>query len=500
MSWNSSGRLLAVAIDAAEPTLVRKLVEQGRMPTLERLLRDGKWMNVESYSRIGSGSVWPTFISGKVPGVHGVYGEWLWQAETMDISRYRGSDLTPFWKGLADGGVSVGILDVPFMPIIGLSDGFEISEWGPHDLLDCEMQIGPERLADLVAKQPPHPLLLSPSPSGAHDYKNLRKLSDACLEGIKLRGALAQTLLTQMRPQLSLIAFTEIHHSAHYLWHTVEPEHQIYRSDQFANLNATRRTLEDIYSEVDRQIGELVKAVSEETAVMVFSLHGMRPAHGVPAFLAPLLREMGFARFSNWSNQSWRQRACAFMAEFKRRTPKWLKKLYYKNLPPTVTHRLARPTMLQLYDWSQTQAFALPTDQHGWIRINLIGREAQGIVPAERYDETCRLLEKALQNLTSQDGKPLVSEVLRTAARVEDALIQRIPDLVVHWDDAVFASALRIKGSAIKTEVVGKKFVGQHSLKGFCILKAPFDVGEEEVLSGENMHVLIKKLLSGKAA
>ncbi|MDQ2937306.1 MAG: alkaline phosphatase family protein [Acidobacteriota bacterium] len=500
MTWNNGGRLLAIGIDAAEPTLVRKLIEQGRMPTLERLLRDGKWMKVESSARIGSGSVWPTFMSGQGPGVHGVYGEWVWHAETMDLSRYRGSNVAPFWKRLAEGGVSVGVLDVPFMPMVGLSDGFEISEWGPHDLVEYEPQIGPARVADLIAKQPPHPLSVNPSASGPHDYKNLQKLSDACLQGIKLRGALARSLLTETRPQLSLIAFTEIHHSAHYLWHTVEPEHQVYRTDQFANLNNTRHPLDDIYGEVDRQIGELMKAVSDETAVMVFSLHGMQPAHGVPAFLAPLLCEMGFARFANWNSQGWPDRSRAFVAELKSRSPKWLKKLYYRILSPTVTHRLALTTMLPLYDWNHTQAFALPTDQHGWIRINLIGREARGIVPAECYDETCNILEKALRDSTTEDGRPLVREVIRTAYRVEDALAQRIPDLVVHWDDAVFASPLRIKGSAIRTEADGKKFVGQHSDDGFCILKAPLNFGEQEILSAENMHLLITHLVTGNAA
>jgi predicted AlkP superfamily phosphohydrolase/phosphomutase len=156
--------------------------------------------------------------------------------------------------------------------------------------------------------------------------------------------------------------------------------------------------------------------------------------------------------------------------------------------------------MLPLYDWSHTRAFALPTDQHGWIRINLAGREVRGIVPAERYDETCSMLEKALRDFTSEDGRPLVREIIRTADCVEDALVQLIPDLVVHWDDAAFASPLRIKGSAIRAEVDGKKFVGQHSPDGFCILKAPLNLGEQEILSAENMHLLISRLVMRQAA
>src|SRR5256885_8916367 len=54
--------------------------------------------------------------------------------------------------------------------------------------------------------------------------------------------------------------------------------------------------------------------------------------------------------------------------------------IYYDALRPSATRYLARPTMLPAYDWARTRAFSLPTDQHGWIRINLRGRERAGIV------------------------------------------------------------------------------------------------------------------------
>ena len=47
----------------------------------------------------------------------------------------------------------------------------------------------------------------------------------------------------------------------------------------------------DVYHAVAIQIGALVDSVSSDTTVMVFALHGMRPALGFPAFLGPLLCE-----------------------------------------------------------------------------------------------------------------------------------------------------------------------------------------------------------------
>ncbi|HKA54123.1 MAG TPA: alkaline phosphatase family protein, partial [Candidatus Binatia bacterium] len=116
MRQKNLARVLAVGLDAAEPTFVRRLIEDGALPTLKRLLAQGAWSRVESPAHLGSGAVWPTFFTGAEPAEHGTYSEWCWQPETMSLVRYGGRRLTPFWKKLAQAGVTVGILEVPFAP------------------------------------------------------------------------------------------------------------------------------------------------------------------------------------------------------------------------------------------------------------------------------------------------------------------------------------------------------------------------------------------------
>ena len=141
--------------------------------------------------------------------------------------------------------------------------------------------------------------------------------------------------------------------------------------------------------------------------------------------------------------------------------------------------------------WANTRAFALPTDQHGWLRVNLIGREAGGTVPAANYEETCNDLETALNGLRSDRGEPLVDKVIRTARSVDDAMEQLLPDLVVNWSDAIFSSPLRIAGSSVEGEAIGKKYVAQHSLEGFCILRFASVVADSDSVRAEDLHLLI---------
>ena len=494
MSLNNKRRVLAIALDAAEPTLVRRLIDQGGMPALRSLLARGRWLRVASAADIGSGAVWPTFITGAKPQTHGIYGEWLWNGESMNLTRYAGDDLNPFWKSLADAGISVGILDVPFMPVVGLASGFEVSEWGPHDIVKDKTISGPASVAKIVSEYSPHPLQSRVQIEGPHDYESLQALGEICMRGIKARGELARRLIKETDPQFAIVAFNEIHRSAHYLWRAVEPNHAIYSQNGFAELRATKPGLNEIYRAIDREIGELIAGLAADAFVTVFSLHGMRPTHGTPAFLPELLCEMGFARMKSRRDQNWSDRPKAWFGAFKRRTPAGLKKLYYNTLPARVTHQLARPNMMPLYDWPHTRAFSLPTDQNGWVRLNLVGREAEGVVARENYQETCEAIEERLRNLRTENGEALISEVFRTADDVAAAQDQRLPDLVIHWADAVFTTA-RIADSQTKLEFAGRKYVGQHAREGFCIVPTDAPLGEEKIRA-EDFHALFTSALA----
>ena len=496
MSTANDANVLAIGIDAAESTLVRQLIGQDELPALKSLLADGRWLRVQSPAHIGSGAVWPTFMTGAEPETHGIYSEWSWKPESMSLRRYNGLHLTPFWTRPALQNIRIGVFDVPFAQPVGMAEGFEVSEWWAHDTTDAGLQAGPTEILALVKKSPAHPLsanrFVNTTPN---NQINLKELTAACVEGARLRGELAQTLIRETKPRLSLMVFPEAHHAGHQMWHTVQPDHFVYNSRQLNNGRAVPQMLKDVYRAVDAQIAGLVEAAGSDATVMVFALHGMRPALGFPAFLAPLLCERGFSRLANWRSQSWTKRALSLLAATKRHTPEELKKLYYRLTPTVATHKLARPTMIPAYDWANTRAFSLPTDQYGWIRVNLIGREAQGSVPLDQYDQTCSELKDLLLGLVNDDDQPLVQDVVRTAADAESALSNPLPDLVVHWHDTAFAWPVRIKGSNVRAEPVGKKSTGQHASEGFCIYRGAKAEDLGDVIAAKDLSRLMTESL-----
>ncbi|HEX8773162.1 MAG TPA: alkaline phosphatase family protein [Pyrinomonadaceae bacterium] len=491
-------RVLAVGLDAAEPWLVRRLIEAGELPSLKRLLEGGAaaWSRVASPATVGSGAVWPTFMTGTDAHEHGIHSEWSWQPERMRVAAVTNDHLTPFWKGLALEGIKVGVLDVPFAPTVGLSRGFEISEWGSHDPLVGHMLVSPPALDELIARSVgPHPFSSAASDATAPDDQDeLKRHGEACLQGTELRGRLAAQLLSDIPVDLALIVFTEIHHASHRLWHTVESAPRAVEGD---TVKMDASVLLEVYREVDRQIGRLVAQAGSETTVIVFSLHGMRPCQGIASLTEPLLINMGFAHLSGWRTQSWAERAKMALAAIKRRTPRPVKDAYYGLMSRSVITRLAQPTMLPAYDWSRTRAFALPTDQHGWIRLNLEGREALGAVKQSEYEVTCEHIEKSLRALVTEDGLPLVLDVLCPAMENGGIPPRKLPDIVVHWTDAALTKGLRLKDHALETRAIALKQTGQHAPEGFCIVAGrAVALPDGETIAARDLHRLIVSALA----
>jgi hypothetical protein len=96
------------------------------------------------------------------------------------------------------------------------------------------------------------------------------------------------------------------------------------------------------------------------------------------------------------------------------------------------------PPMWYRHLWTAMPWFALPSFSDGHVRLNVRGRERDGIVPLDDYERTCDELEATLRLATDpRSGEPIVDEVLRL--RAGDPLAPDGPgaDLVVTWRSPV---------------------------------------------------------------
>jgi len=118
-----------------------------------------------------------------------------------------------------------------------------------------------------------------------------------------------------------------------------------------------------------------------------------------------------------------------------------------------------------------SRAFCIPNDHAGAIRINLKGREPNGIVePGREYDVICDELTREISELVNVDtGKKAVNEVLRIDEFYQGEHIWDLPDLIVKWTgDAPIRALYSPRIGTVSGENPERR-TGAHRPYGFLI-------------------------------
>jgi predicted AlkP superfamily phosphohydrolase/phosphomutase len=187
-------------------------------------------------------------------------------------------------------------------------------------------------------------------------------------------------------------------------------------------------------------------------------------------------------------------RARAALGIMRRLAPASIKRRYHRVAGAALVHRVAQQTILPPYDWSRTLAFSLPTDQHGYLRVNLAGREARGIVARHEYQAVCRRLTDLLLGLETAAGEPVVEAVVGMAEAHGGSPPEALPDLVVHWTDAACVPELRLASPPLVCRsLTAVTQTGQHAPDGFYVLRSPSrsPLNDGGTVPAEDLHRLV---------
>jgi predicted AlkP superfamily phosphohydrolase/phosphomutase len=196
---------------------------------------------------------------------------------------------------------------------------------------------------------------------------------------------------------------------------------------------ALRHGLEDVYEAVDAALGRIVEALPDSADLIVHSPIGMGAntsrADLLPGMLdavlgggAPRERSNG----SGFATQVWSLRA---------RVPVSWRARIARLVPNGVVADLTTRLYMRA-DWPHTRAFAIPGECHGYVRLNLAGREREGIVEPDEAEALMEEIAAGLRTFHDPDGGPAVTSVERVSELAGACpCAEQLPDLVVRWSD-----------------------------------------------------------------
>jgi len=442
-------RVAVICLDMGDATLIRQWADQGRLPVLARLAQNGHWFDLRSTAEVLHTSTWPTFATGAGPGTHGVYYPYQPTPghQTPQLITDEQYGCHTFWHRADQAGKRCVVYDVPeTFPEAGFA-GRAIFDWGTWAWYGERTSRPESLLAELRRQFGDYPLGIEAKQLGARlpDLDDLEKRLQRSIE-YKCRSGAA---LLRSDWDLAVLSYCELHPAGHYF--LAEPDRML-----------------RLYAALDTAIGQLSEALGDDTAVVVTSGDGAAPNycgwHLVPA----VLRQLGFSAEAERGMVS----AASLAGRLKSAVPSNLRRAIADALPWWLRDRLGAGIQEAAIDWSASRAFALPSDLEGCIRVNLRGREPQGIVqPGAEYDSVCNELREAFAGLENPaTGKPAVREVHLANQTFPGPMQEHLPDVIVGWADDAPIHALRSERLGTVALENPDRRPGTHSRRGFALV------------------------------
>jgi len=146
-----------------------------------------------------------------------------------------------------------------------------------------------------------------------------------------------------------------------------------------------------------------------------------------------------------------------------------------RHFPRDTRERLLADGFRNGTDWSRTRAFALPAAYTSFVRVNLRGREPQGIVePGQAYDALLDEIEADLAALVdAADAKPAVVRCVRTVRAFSCPPHRTLPDLFVQWKRGSFMHRVDHPKCEIRQDPPDFFRRSDHSTEGWLAMAGP---------------------------
>lgn len=394
-------KLLIIGLDCADPRFVFGWKEE--LPNLRKLMEKGAYGPMLSCHPPITVPAWAVMMSGKDPGQLGYYGfrnrkDYSYDGYT--IANATAVKCDRVWDILSRRGKKVVLLGVP-------------QTYPPKPVNGCVVSgfLAPSTESNYTYPAPLKDEIEEVADGYVLDVENFRTDDKEALLGriydkTQKHFKVAKHLIRTKPWDFFMLVEMGVDRIHHGFWSFVDPEHR-----KFEPGNPFENSIKEYYKYCDREIGELLSLVPEDTIVIVISDHGARKMEGGICFNEWLIRE-GY--------------------------------LTLKNYPQTQT-RIADAEI----DWSRTIAWG-DGGYYGRLFMNVTGREPEGIVDPADYETVRSELIRKIEAIPGPNGEDIGTK----AYRPEDIYREANgvpPDLIVYFGALGWRSVGSVGGGNIHT-------------------------------------------------
>jgi predicted AlkP superfamily phosphohydrolase/phosphomutase len=427
-------RVLCLGMDGADPELVGRLLDEGRLPTLAGIVANGAYGHLRSTLPAATPTAWSTFVTGLNPARHGIFNfSTNANRAPSRVESGRSRAGTPLWRTLGAAGIRSAFVTVPFTYPAEEMAGITVTGYGGP----AEPQIVPAAAAAAIRARHPG-LVTAHHPMRERWWEDFDRYARLLIEHVDQVASVCEQCF-ELEPDLGVLVvdFMSTDFAGHLGYARLDPGHPAHDPAHSGD------ELVQVYQAVDAACGRLISSArqrfGEEPTVLMMSDHGMKPIYRV-FHVNRWLEEHGHLRYRRRSLQGLRGTRLDTLMRVDRRlgrTAGWYTALLDRL--PGVPEVPADRAFSDI-DFPRTRAYAFATG--GQLYLG----ESSGAVHDAAYAER---LARELEAVPHPDTGDPILHVLRKADIYHGPYLDRAPDLIVlAVDERVHIDSLRRRGTA----------------------------------------------------
>lgn len=457
---NKKAKVIVIGLDGCTWNIIKPLVNQGKLPTFAKLMKNGAYGNLESSIPYSTFPAWKCYSTGKNPGkIGGITAFVRPDLNKHDIVL---NDSTSFkseeiWDILNKHKFTCGILNMPTTYPPKNINSFMVSQ-ALHETSNYTYPQDLEKELTDNFKYKIHPKYTY--------FVDKDKAIANCIEIVNMRFNVAKYLLKKYKLDMFQLTIFYTDHIQHYYWKDMEEKNEKYSS-----------VIEDLWKNIDRNIKNLLKDF-KDSYVIIMSDHGFTSLHGEFNILKWLI-DNNYTILSNKALRIDILRKIGLSLEnlikiankfkildlLKKIIPKKLQMKLLANIPgKTGIIRLSLGDK-NIFNWSESKIIPItvPTSSGYYINKNKLSQEN---IDYEKFrDEVI----KKLKNIKSPKGDFLFKNVYKREEIYSGDYVNLCPDIIGAFDEKQTIIPTQSL-SNIQWDFSKSNWSGVHKLHGiFCI-------------------------------
>lgn len=424
-------KVIVIGLDGATWDVIHPLIQKGKLPTWDYLVKNGSYGNLNSTIPPLSAPAWTSAFTGVNPGKHNIFDFFTISNDTYDLRNISSNDRkTPaIWNILDSYSMTSGIFNIPMTYPPEAIRGFMVAGLGTPDT--NSNFIYPASLKEELKKYLSglqFSIDVGTIMSGKEDafLGELYKVSD-------MQEKAVHYLYNKYQPDFFMIVFDELDRLQHFFWRHMQTQHPLHDPK---NSQKYKDAIANYYQHLDIVIKRFLDTISEDTTVILVSDHGFGGLY-MDFSINRYFHDIGILKLKP-------RPPAAFNTELLRTIKTALKKLTYRMgigqwvdhiVPDWLRLKSLTPTIgtgLGNVDWSQTKAyFCSLSGQNVWI--NLKGRQPKGIITQGDEYETLRneLIETLYTVKDPKTLKKIIQRIYKKEEIYTGDFVSNAPDLII---------------------------------------------------------------------